>query len=264
MADATVMVAGEPVTEEDEIWEAASAELTPDKSLARVEEKAKYVVTNVGLIGTLLTGLGVLAATQLPPESPAYPFAVAAAVLAAAGVILAFFSLLLRITPAVAPGNLTQVEAWYTDQLRRAGIVRIAGALLLLGIVLAAVAGILAVVNRDPARPVLLLQVSGEGQKVKLLSTATFTGLAAGDTLRTQTVGVDTKGRRILLAQAITGADRDGKASTSVEIEVKKLSNYQSVESSTEASGITCMTTMATRLRSSSGSAGSTTVCSSS
>ena len=55
-------------TKSDRNWAELAAELTPAKSLARVDTVTARAVTTITVIGVLLTGLGVLSAGL-----PSYP-----------------------------------------------------------------------------------------------------------------------------------------------------------------------------------------------
>jgi len=60
-----------PVSDEDRVWVNLAAELTPAKSLERVDTATDRVVRTVTIIGTLLGGLGVFGATKPSVSGPA-------------------------------------------------------------------------------------------------------------------------------------------------------------------------------------------------
>jgi hypothetical protein len=136
--------ASEPVTAEDRIWQAAAAELTPARSLARIDDHAKQILTTISLVGTLLTGLGIIAGTRLQHSTPARILAIAAVATAALAVVIAWWCQLLRIRTRFHSHNLIEVKDWYHQQFRRADGVWAAGALLLAAILLATTAAMIA------------------------------------------------------------------------------------------------------------------------
>src|SRR4051794_38295307 len=91
--------ASQPVSARDRLWVGAAAELTPAKSLARMDERAKQVVANVSLVGTVLAGLGLVASGKLDRSTPGWVVAVAAVCVALVAVVLALASTLLRFVP---------------------------------------------------------------------------------------------------------------------------------------------------------------------
>src|SRR5664279_6193822 len=138
------------VTASDRFWRAAAADLAPDKSLARINDKAKQVVTSVTLVGTLLAGFGLIAPGTLPLPPLARGLAVAAVITAVVAIALALVSLLLRFTPAIRPGNVVEVESWYRSQFHRASLVVAAGWALIAALVFAAAAATLTLLNPTP------------------------------------------------------------------------------------------------------------------
>jgi hypothetical protein len=53
-----------PTSPADQAWQDLAAQLTPANSLARIDAVTARAVTTITVIGTLLTGLGALAAGQ--------------------------------------------------------------------------------------------------------------------------------------------------------------------------------------------------------
>src|SRR2546421_8833883 len=127
---------GRPASAQDRIWSAAAEELSAAKSLVRLDERAKQVVTNVSLVGSVITGLGLLAGARLDQPGPGRVLAVSAVVVALVAMVLAWGAQLLRFRPAVATVNLLEVRDWYRRQFRRAYAAVAAGVLLLVALVL--------------------------------------------------------------------------------------------------------------------------------
>jgi hypothetical protein len=106
-----------PPTPADKAWAVLAADLTPARSLARIDTVTARAVTTVTVIGLLLTGLGAFAA-GLPTAlgEPATALAVATVITAALAVAAALTAQLLTITRRLNPANLSDVRAWYHRQ----------------------------------------------------------------------------------------------------------------------------------------------------
>jgi hypothetical protein len=205
---------GAPVTERVRVWREAAAELTPARSLARVDEKARQVATQVGLVGTLLTGLGLLGADRLD-ELVVRRLALAAVCAAVAAVVLSVGALLLQFRPALATGDLAEVERWYRGQFRRAYAVVAAGVLVLTALVLAGGVAVAALADEaDPAPPgdpVVSIHVAGADLVVDVRAT----GRKPGEALTLAVLGEGPAGT-VPLARAATQAGADGVAAATV------------------------------------------------
>jgi hypothetical protein len=100
----------------DQAWASLATQLTPAASLARIDAVTTRAVTTVTIIGTLLTGLGALAAGQLTPSSAARGLAAATVITAALATACALAAQVLTITRGLNPANLIEVQAWYHRQ----------------------------------------------------------------------------------------------------------------------------------------------------
>lgn len=204
------------VTAKDRFWRAASSDLAPDKSLTRMNDKAKQVLTSVTLVGTLLAGFGLIAPATLPLPPAARWLAAAAACAAVVAIALGMGSLLLHFNPDIRPNNTTEVENWYRLQFRRARLVVTAGWVLLLALTLAAAAALVTVTN--PARPdplILLQATTGAAGVIQVTARVEITGTHSGDTLRVELTAVR-KGTRTLTARAVGQAAANGTASVTL------------------------------------------------
>ncbi len=119
-------IVGRPPSAEEKAGFAAAANLAPKESLLRIQELAKFVFTNVAVVGTLLTGLGLFTdlgavleeSWNLPSPFEGVPVAVAA-------LGLSLFCASLAIWPkmsSVDPSRLAEVNAWYERQIKRRGL----------------------------------------------------------------------------------------------------------------------------------------------
>jgi len=102
-----------PPTPADQAWADLAARLTPAASLDRIDTTTSRAITTITILGTLLTGLGTLTATQLTRHTAARDLAAAAVITATLAVACA---LTLTITRHLNPANLTEVQAWYHRQ----------------------------------------------------------------------------------------------------------------------------------------------------
>lgn len=147
--DATSTTGREP-TAEEKIAFAAAANLVPEKSLARTQELAKFVFSSIGVIGTLLTGLGLFTDLGDVLDSTLKVEGIPLALLFV-GLSLTFAALaLLPEMKRVDLSRLDQVESWYRRQIKwRGRAVQLSLALFTLAIVAAAAAGF----DSDAASP---------------------------------------------------------------------------------------------------------------
>lgn len=109
---------GVPPSKSASVWSVAAAELTPDKSLARIQDHARWLVGSFGLVGSVMTGFGIAALSQLRPY---LTFTLVGAALSVLGAALAGSALVIWPT-RVAPGNLAEVSSWFTNRLKIRGL----------------------------------------------------------------------------------------------------------------------------------------------
>lgn len=210
-------------------WQALAQELAPAKSLARIDAATARVVTNVTVVGTILTGLGLLAAGLPTTSVLARGLAVAAVVAAVAAVGCALTAQVLTIVRGLNTNDLVLVKAWYTRQFRhRAYPTRAATGLLLLAILLAGAAAAVALLSPGRAQPVLAISqteiaapaTSGTGSTgsgVVLTVDVTFRDLAATDVV-TVIITATTPGSHSVLGRAAVTSGSDGTAARSIVV----------------------------------------------
>ena len=100
----------------DQAWVDLAAQLTPANSLARIDSATNRAVTTVTVLGTLLTGLGAVSASQLTHSAVAQALAATTVILAAVAVASALTAQVLTITRHLNAANLAEVQAWYRRQ----------------------------------------------------------------------------------------------------------------------------------------------------
>ena len=105
-----------PPSRSDQAWADLAAQLTPANSLARIDTVTNRAITTITVLGTLLTGLGALAAGQLTTSTAAQDLAAAAVTTAALATACALTAQVFTITRHLNPANLADVQAWYRRQ----------------------------------------------------------------------------------------------------------------------------------------------------
>jgi hypothetical protein len=208
-------------------WQALADELTPAHSLARIDAATARVLANVTVVGTLLTGLGLLAAGLPGPGGAARALALAAVVAAVLAVGCALSAQVLTIRTGLNTNNLAEVKEWYRGQFRRRAYpTRAATLLLLTAILLAGGAAVVALVGRDEARLALSVSQiddpspatgSPPGGGTTLTVDVAFHARTAGGTA-TVVVTATGSGDTAVLARAALTAGADGTATRTITI----------------------------------------------
>jgi hypothetical protein len=206
---------------------ALADELTPAKSLVRLDAATARVVTTVSVVGTLLTGFGLLAAGLPAVDGTPRVFAVVSMVLAFLAVLSALTAQILTITRGLNPNNLKEVERWYQRRFAvRAPLTRAASVLLVLAVATAGTAAVLALSRGEPDRAALAVTRTSA---VAAPSPAGSPSTSAGDTVTVEvtfrdvdagqvaTVAVAVDGR--MVAQAAITPAQDGVASRTLTVD---------------------------------------------
>jgi hypothetical protein len=220
-----------PVSDDDRVWATLAGELTPAKSLERVDTATDRVVRTVTIIGTLLGGLGVFGATKPSVSGPARWITIAAVACAALAVACALAAQILTITRHLNPENLAAVRAWYKRRIDTRGYpTRAATVLLLAGAVLAGAAAIVALATATPSQPAIAVTRSldhapvtagsstpgtGAPPSTTITAQVTFRGLTSG---QSATVVVSVAGSGQVLASAAITPDTDGTATRTITV----------------------------------------------
>jgi hypothetical protein len=213
----------------DSGWQALAQELAPAKSLARIDAVTSRIVTNVSVVGTILTALGLLAAGLPTTSAAARGLALAAVVTAVAAVGCALTAQILTIFTGLNTNDLDQVKAWYARQFhRRAYPTRAATLFLLLAILLAGGAAAAALLNPGRTQPVLAIiqtetitpapATSGTrsaGSGVALTVDFTFRDLTTSDVV-TLIITATTPGSHAVIGRAAITSGSDGTAARSI------------------------------------------------
>jgi hypothetical protein len=206
----------------DRNWVDLAAELTPVKSLARVDAVTARAVTTITVIGVLLTGLGALSAGL-----PSYPdlargLAIAAVTSAALAVASALTAQVLTITRRLRTGNLAEVKSWYHRQFDlRAYPTQAATILLLLAALLAGAAVTASLATTPPTTPTIQVTQRLDTGTSALTGQSTVTAQVTFHDVppgQAATITITTPGIAQDLGQATATPAPDGTAATSLTI----------------------------------------------
>jgi hypothetical protein len=214
-----------PPGPQDLAWAELAAELTPAKTLARIDAVTARVVTTVTVVGLLLTGLGALSAGLPNQGEPAKALAIAAVVSAVLSVAAALVAQVLTISHRFNPANRAAVRAWYRRQFDiRAYPTQVATVLLLAAVLLAgatAAAELVAPAAAGTSAGITVMQVRQPGTtastgQAAVSVTVTFRGLVPGQVV---TLIVTTSGSATPLARVASTAAPDGTATATVALQ---------------------------------------------
>lgn len=201
------------------------------------------MVTGVSLVGSVVTGLGLVASGQLEKAGWARWLAVGAVCLAVLAVVSALGTLLLRFPRLVPPGNLDEVERFFRRQFTRAYGVVAAGVLLLAAVVLAGAAAVAVLAGaQEPATAALSVTVTGAGDEAKLAMRAEVPDVMAGGVVRAEVVGVPATGGRVVAARHVTVAGTAG--AVTVALDTVPVGGYTSIEVLVDSQGRRCTATL--------------------
>jgi hypothetical protein len=232
-----------PPTPADQAWAELAADLTPLKTLTRVDTVTARAVTTVTVVGLLLTGLGAASAALPAQSGTARDLTVAAVITAAAAVAAALTAQLLTITRRLNPANLAEVKAWYRRQFElRAYPAQAATVLLLVSVLLAGAAAAATLLTSPDGVPALTLaQTPGLDSSAPATDTVTvtFPGLPPG---QAATLLLTTPGTAGPLARAAATAGSDGTAAITL---TARLPAAQTLIVTAAAPGQTCQATLA-------------------
>ena len=209
------------------MWEEAAAELVPAKSLARIDERARQVVTGVGLVAALLTRPWGDHRRPTHRHRPRHQVGdrchhrrrarLGGGVGGAAG-------------PAPTPQttwNLAQIEAWYRREFTRAWWILTAGTLTVLAVLLAGTAAITVLAVGAPDQPAVSLRLAGVGTDTTATARVTFPDLDPATIAHADLTGTTADGTRTVLARETTIAGAAGTAT--IDLTVKPVAGYTTI-----------------------------------
>ena len=206
----------------DRNWADLAAELTPAKSLARVDTVTARAVTTITIVGVLLTGLGGLSSGLPSYPGPARSLTIAAVITAALAVASALTAQILTTTGGLRTGNLVEVRSWYHRQFDlRAYPTQAATILLLLAALLAGGAATASLATTSPTAPTIDVTqtldsfMSVPPGQTTITVQVTFHGVPPGQPV---TVTITAPGAVQNLGSAATTPMLDGTATTSLTL----------------------------------------------
>jgi hypothetical protein len=228
MTEDEPVVAVRPPTGSDIMWEEVKALLTPDKSIQRIEEKARFVVSTVTVVGTLITGLGLVLGTRITSTGSGRVLATISVSLAAMAVVLSVGSLVVGGIRSISPANLIEVRRWYAGQHRRGKVVGVAGLLLILSILFGAVGASRAMVMVVPDQPNLTASITSDGKGWDISAEGQLAGLAPKDGISIALTGIRQDRSSVMLARQVSQAGTQGDVSVSLAVKaLKGFANYR-------------------------------------
>jgi hypothetical protein len=184
-------IQGLPPSPSDTMWKKAGDALTPDKSLDRIESKAGFVFQSLGLIGTVLAGLGVVSALTSPSVPTGWLTLLLVLLFLSIG--LALLATLPTTRTHLNTENLIEVERFFTRRIRwRGWATRFALYIFAGAIVVAAIVSIASIYSLPS--PSLSLQVSGNAGKATVTAAARMERLPANARATTVVMGISNNG----------------------------------------------------------------------
>jgi hypothetical protein len=189
-------------------WRAAGAEITPAKSLERIDAKTAFVFSSVALIGTVVAGFGLLsgASSRLAGYRP---WIEALYILLGTALACALIATLPSLRQRMRTQNIPEVRRYYTINIYvRGWLTRIA---LLAFSAAFAIALWLLFVAGGQAPPALGLQwIHGAGNSRVLAGQVSGANLPPGTRADTRLVAVGADGRQLVIAQAVSAVGGAG------------------------------------------------------
>jgi len=209
---------GQRPSADDLRWIEAAAELTPAKTLGRIDAKVGFVFANITLIATVLAGFGIL--TGAADRASAYqPFTLAALGFLMLAVLFASVANLPTLRTKINADNLVEVREFYERIIAfRGWLTRLALIFFVVG--LASALGVLATVAGKNDPPAMGLQWTlGTDGKRGLAGYVTGTRLPAGARVETVLAAVGPQGdSNTVLAKDMSAADDAGKVAVRMEV----------------------------------------------
>jgi hypothetical protein len=198
-------------------WQDLAEELTPARSLARVDTATNRVLTSVTVVGALLTGLGLLAAGRPARNAAEQWLGLGTVVAAVLAVACALTAQVLTIRRGLNTNNLVAVRAWYRDQFRRRAYpARAASLLLLVAILLAGGAATAGLVGPEPGSMSLVVSqttsavgTAADAGRVAVTVHVTFHGLEENTTATILVTATGPGGATVLARSALTRGTGD-------------------------------------------------------
>lgn len=206
-------------TPREQALAALAAELTPAKSLQRLDTATARVVTTISLVATLLTGLGLITAGLTNLTMPARALAIISIGLAFLAVLLALTAQILTITHRLNTNNLHEVEHWYRKRLQRRGPLTRWATILLIAAAAAAGTAAITTLTTHSGQPTLAITRTTNPSQ----ATPTTTALTVNVTFRRlkpdQIASITVTVNGTILATAASAPAPDGTATQTLTLD---------------------------------------------
>jgi hypothetical protein len=216
---------GEPPNDEDEFWLQVANNISPEKSLERLDAHGKYLFGTVSVVGTLLTGFGIFSpsgATVLRSIWIVIPILLACLSLAFA---------MMGITPELSKVNrqdINSVRKYYNDLIRRRGRFIFLGGLFFALSLISIVVVLPISLKVSSLSPIISVRLVGVGEKASLTGKVEIQKLPRNALSETEIFGyVDLKENiePTILFSDISHADQAGNVIVSTELDQIKSFN---------------------------------------
>jgi len=189
------------------MWFRAGSELSPDKSLSQIQGTSRFLLSSVAIVGTLLTGFGLIAPDAVRRVTLLF---VVALILTLASLLLALFALILR-NVKLDLQDLTAVEAWYGRQLKwRGWAATLSGIALALAILTAGAGGL--AVSAPEAAVSAAARFTTVGSQPIVSVDVHFDGMPRDSQAMFSLVGIDGAGVKTTVSTGIATPQADGTA----------------------------------------------------
>jgi hypothetical protein len=216
---------GEPPSEEDKQWKEF---LTPEKIVGRNEERAKFVVSTVTVVGALITGLGLVLGARVTSTQTGTTLAAFSVGLAALAVALSVTCLVVASAQAISSIDMFEAEQFYKSQARRGTVVGVAGLLLVVSVLLAAIAAGMAMTGIVSGQPNLTASITNDKKSWDISAVGRLDGLKPKDNISITLTGIRKDRSRLELAQQVSRAGSLGNVSVSLAVQgIKGFANYR-------------------------------------
>jgi hypothetical protein len=198
---------GQQSTPEHLMWRKLAEDLQPDKVLDRIDTRVTFIFGSVALVGTILAGLGITSGStsRLAPYKSLLTLAL---ILVAIALGLAMISMLPSLR-RVNPGNIFDVERFYTHRIQyrgwlaRLALTAFSGALLV-SLALALVAAAL------PPKPTISLQWAAGAGKSGVTASVKGTNFEEGSVVEATVTAVASAKSPTVLAHALATIGASG------------------------------------------------------
>lgn len=223
-----------PGSDAEKWMQFAQDDLAPGKSLTRMNDSAKFIVSTVSLVGAVLTGFGLVASARIGDSNTAVFAAVVSLGTTLIALLLALIFLRQRVG-SLNVHNLKEVRSWYDAQVNRGWMVIVASLFLILAVSAAGVAAIATIVHSPDHRPRIVLQgeptgrgwiVSGSVQCDGCLPDRTYRIVLTGGSGATRTTcsrGVAVTDDKGVFMVSIPGCRLPGRATATLAIDGKTV-----------------------------------------